>query len=329
MNSITSIDEFQLESQSEEYFGLPLDSLHHDAVVDCQMFLQIYPGKFVKYRDPGFPFDESVRNRLRENKHAFIYIRINDGFVFQEYLEKNLQKVLFDPHRDSFQKTQVLYSTTTYTVKTLLANPRSREVVEKSKNVVELAINYIFSQPSALRQIIDISETDYYTYTHSVHVMTFTIALAKKMGWTADKELYELGCSGLFHDLGKSFIDLEILNKNGPLTDEEFEHLKKHPEYGYKALRQAGETSERILMPVLRHHERLDGLGYPNRLTLTAIEPDVRIVSIADMYDALTTRRVYRDAYLAFDALQIMKELVGTWIDPRIFREFVKLLGET
>ncbi len=329
MPEYPKISEFQPEVLGDDYYGLPLETLQTDAILECQMFLQVVPGKFVKYREQGLPFDASVRKRLKENKHTHIYIRTGDGVRFQKYLEENLHRVLNDPRRQNTEKTQILYSTTTYTIKTLLANPRAREAVVNSKAVVELAVEYIFSQPKALRQIIDISEMDYYTYTHSVHVMTFTIALAKRLGWASDKELFELGCGGLFHDVGKSFVDPEILNKNGPLTDEEFEHLKKHPEYGYKALRQTDEVSERILMPVLRHHERLDGHGYPSHLSEVSIEPAVRIVSVADMYDALTTRRVYRDAYLAFDALQIMKELVGTWIDPHIFREFVKMLGET
>jgi HD-GYP domain-containing protein (c-di-GMP phosphodiesterase class II) len=210
----------------------------------------------------------------------------------------------------------------------MMVDPRSSEAVQAAQSVVNTAVGVIVSDPKAIKNFISISSVDYHTYTHSVHVMTFAVSLGRRLGYSMGPEPYELGYSGLFHDVGKSFIEPKLLDKDGPLTSEEFEELKQHPNLGYQALRQSGEVSESVLDPVLHHHEKLNGKGYPGGLEDKLISTNARIISIVDIFDALTTQRTYREASDAFPALQMMKDLVGPALDAKIFNKFVRMRGE-
>ncbi len=311
-----------------EYIGISLATLYTDSVIDCQLYLQIGTDKYVKYREPGFPFDEGVRRRLRENRHTHIFVRSDHSRSLSNYLEANLRHVLVGKKHTDQEKAGVLYSTTTHLIKVLLSDPRSRDEVRRAKRTVEHAVEYILRSPAALEHLIDISSIDYYTYTHSVNVMTYSVALGKRLGFKDGVELYELGQSALLHDVGKAFIDPGITNKDGPLTTEEFTIMKRHPIYGYMSLHSHGELSKKVLYAVRHHHEELTGHGYPHGLSSSQLELDVRIISCSDIYDALTTRRTYRSAYRIFPALRMMREWINVKVDDRVFREFVKMLGE-
>ncbi|MFN3821043.1 MAG: HD-GYP domain-containing protein, partial [bacterium] len=141
--------------------------------------------------------------------------------------------------------------------------------------------------------------------------------------------LRELAQSAFFHDTGKSFIDWSITNKGGPLNASEFAIMKLHPEFGFTALGETGEVPEYTLYGVRHHHEKLNGKGYPLGLKAPRIDLGIRIITLVDMYDALTTRRVYREAYTGYEALQSIKGLVGEEIDEKVFEGFINLLGET
>jgi len=317
----------QIDPERPAFLSIALDELHTDGVLEAQIHIRT-DDKFIKYREPGIPFDGSVRERLRENGHSYIFIRGDEGCQLRRYLEENLQRILADPDADDQQKASVIYDTTVFLVREAISNPSSSEGVRAGKKVAEQAVDFVVSTPGALARFMDLASKDYYTYTHSVNVMLYTVALARRVGYPGGESLTELGQSALLHDVGKSFIDWSITNKDGPLNADEFEVMKRHPEFGFQSLTQSGEMGDHQLYAVRHHHEKLNGRGYPFGLTGSQIDLAVRIISTADIYDALTTRRVYRDAYRSFDGLQVMKEMSGSEIDERVFREFVQLLGE-
>ena len=311
-----------------EFIALPLDTLRMDTILECQIYIKTVAGKYVKYRDAGITFDEDARHRLQENRHTHIFISNKEVKALNKYLEGNLVEVLKNPKIPDEKKSEILYGTTTNIVRQLLKEPRSSEGVKQCKTHVEASIDFILSSNHALRTLIDMISLDYYTYTHSVNVLTFSIPLAKRFGIPEGEELFEVGVSALLHDIGKSYIDSRITNKGGPLTPSEFSMMKRHTDYGYRSLRQTGEVSEYVLFAVRHHHEKLNGKGYPLGLTQPQIDIPTRIISVTDIYDALTTRRVYRKAYSSFAALRLMKEVIGSEIDEKVFSEFVRMLGE-
>lgn len=139
----------------------------------------------------------------------------------------------------------------------------------------------------------DIASADEYTYTHSVSTMVYALMIARKLNYNEQK-LAALGMGTLLHDIGKMLIDREVMFKEGELTKKEYEYVKMHALYGYQTMRRITTIPEQVRLIAYMHHERLDGSGYPQGLKGDELNEFIRIVSIADVYDALTTDRCYR-----------------------------------
>ncbi|MDR2637893.1 MAG: HD-GYP domain-containing protein [Zoogloeaceae bacterium] len=179
--------------------------------------------------------------------------------------------------------------------------------------------------PGALVSLARLKTADNYTYMHSVAVSALMMALARQMQFS-EEDVRDIGLAGLIHDIGKMQVPLEILNKNGKLTDEEFTIMKSHPMKGYEILKQSGTVSERVMDVCLSHHEKLDGSGYPNRIAEKKISPFARMGAICDVYDAITSVRPYKNGWDPAESLHKMSEWTGH-LDMYLFRAFVKSLG--
>jgi len=192
--------------------------------------------------------------------------------------------------------------------------------------MVSNTISFILKGREAFLNLLKITSFDYYTYTHSVNVCTFAIALAQQLGFKDEEFLNELGIGALLHDIGKSKISERILNKRTALNQIEFEIMKKHPKWGVEILTETDQITKASYFPVLQHHERGDRRGYPSRLSLDEVHIYSKIVAIVDSFDAMTTERVYQKAIDTYPALKIMFNLKGAY-DERILTTFVELMG--
>lgn len=177
----------------------------------------------------------------------------------------------------------------------------------------------------ALISLVRLKTVDDYTYMHSVAVCALMAALAKELN-LSDEEVKQAGYAGLMHDLGKAGIPLDILNKPGALTDNEFDVVKQHPKMGYDMLVKASVSDPVTLDVCLHHHEKADGSGYPERLSSDQISIFARMCAICDVYDAVTSTRAYKPAWEPGIALKRMASWRGHF-DPDIFKAFVKSLG--
>ena len=157
---------------------------------------------------------------------------------------------------------------------------------------------------------------------HSDRVGDICVAIATEMGFEV-KEIEELKLVGLMHDIGKIGIDEKILNKEGRLTPEEYEEIKKHPEIGYRILSTANQMSE-IAEYTLAHHERWDGTGYPNGIKGKEIPLVSRIIAVADAFDAMTSERSYRTPFTEKEAVEELRKHAGTQFDPVIVKIFTE-----
>ncbi len=178
---------------------------------------------------------------------------------------------------------------------------------------------------SALISLARLKTQDDYTYMHSVAVCALMTALAKQLGLD-DTSVKQAGLAGLLHDLGKAAIPLEILNKPGALTDEEFKLVKLHPEKGHALLLEAGITDEVTLDVCLHHHEKMDGSGYPHRLMGDKISLFAKMGAICDVYDAVTSNRPYKSGWEPGESLKKMASWKGHF-DLEILKAFVKSVG--
>lgn len=311
-----------------EYLAVPLDHLRTEGIINSRLFLKVGRDKFVKYSEAGLVFNETVRQRLNDNRHTHLYARNDDSDGLNVYMEANLKAALNDPELPEDKKAEILYTTSTHIVRVLLNNPQSSEAIKGARNVVENATSYILKDAGSLGHVVEISSFDYYTYTHSTNVMSYAVALGASLGYNKEKNLIDLGLSALLHDIGKKYVRKKVTNKRGRLTKAEFNEIMRHPDFGFNALKKSEQLASNILDVVRSHHEKIDGTGYPQGLRGSEISLDARIVSCTDIYDALTTRRVYRKAYRIYPALRLMKEMTGSKIDAEVYQEFVKLLGE-
>lgn len=161
-------------------------------------------------------------------------------------------------------------------------------------------------------------------YAHGSRVARLACAIARKMGYSG-KGLEHIHFAAIFHDIGKMKIPKEIVNKCGPLDDQEFSIVKKHPELGYHLLKKI--SPESVAAEVaLQHHERMDGSGYPFGLRGDNIIPIARIISVADVIDAMVSAQVYRPALSVEEALRELGKNCGQLYDPKVVAVSVTLI---
>lgn len=187
-------------------------------------------------------------------------------------------------------------------------------------------VDEVCSNPKLMINMVDMKLFDDYTYYHSVNVAILSIVLGVGLGMERE-ELCNLGYGALLHDIGKVFIDREILNKQGKLTSEEFEAIKKHSELGYEHIKNGNGISKTAYRAILDHHEKYSGGGYPGNLKGDQISLYGRIISVCDVYDALTSDRAYRKAMLPADAIEYIMASNEIFFDPKIVEIFIKKIA--
>ncbi|MCF7811899.1 HD domain-containing protein [bacterium] len=314
--------------EKPDFIPIALSSLRTDAIINTQLYIKIGADKFVKYREVNIIFDDDIRHRLNESGHSHIYVTGKDSNSMNNYLETNLINVLANNKIENKEKASVLYETTTWLTRELMSDPRSKEGVVQSRRLVENTVDFILSNAKIHSFLVQLSSYDYYTYTHQIDVMVHAVTIGKELNLNSAEELLDLGQSAMLHDVGKSYINPKIIKKTGKLNEHEWIEMQEHPDLGYSALASTNAISENVLHSVRHHHEYLNGTGYPKKLSGDQINLNTQIITCADIYSALTTRRVYRPALKTFPALSIMKEMVGTKISKHIFESFVKVLGK-
>ncbi|HEY5555702.1 HD-GYP domain-containing protein [Acetobacterium sp.] len=200
--------------------------------------------------------------------------------------------------------------------------PVSQEKFTDMENHIETIVDEILKNKNMMVNMVDLKVFDDYTYYHSVNVAVLSIVLGTALG--LDKtELCNLGFGALLHDIGKVFIDKDILNKRGPLTDDEFKQMKKHPSLGYDYLIKEFGGSLSSQLGILDHHEKFRGDGYPNDIKGEDISLFGRIISIADVYDALASDRPYRKALIPSEAIEYIMGATYTFFDPELVKVFI------
>lgn len=194
---------------------------------------------------------------------------------------------------------------------------------EKLVKVFKNLMAEIKHSKNAINLLASVTAHDNYVFSHSTNVTIYTLAMAVKLGFD-DKKLTEIGMGGMLHDIGKTMIPLEVLNKKGKLTDDEFDMIKKHSEYGFEILRSQSSIPLLAAHCAFQHHEKIDGTGYPRKLKGDEIHQYAKIMAIADVFDALTSNRSYRKAMLPHEAMEVIFAGANTHFDATLIQTFQK-----
>lgn len=198
--------------------------------------------------------------------------------------------------------------------------------LEAIKKQVENIIEEILANRNFIINIVDLKIFDDYTYFHSVNVAVLSIVIGISLGLNK-LDLYKLGIGALLHDIGKVFIDKEILSKQGSLNEEELKIIKTHSFLGFQHVKNNFDVSISSYMAILDHHEKFDGTGYPNQKAGDKISLYGRIVAVADVYDALISDRPYRKALSPSEAMEYLMGASGTLFDPEIVKVFIRKIA--
>jgi len=201
--------------------------------------------------------------------------------------------------------------------------PSARRILKAVSSLAAVAVK----DPATLMGLAMIKDYDTYTFTHSVNVGVLAMALSAAMGCSR-REIEETGMAGFLHDVGKTAIDKEILNKPGKLSAPEMAEMKRHPELGAEIVRQMEGVTPEVADSVLGHHIRHDRNGYPEWARGRSFGLASSIVAVADCYDASTTLRVYQRPLHPKEAVENMRRLCGTHLDESVVECFEALAGK-
>ena len=199
------------------------------------------------------------------------------------------------------------------------------QAVKELDTIVSQLVDTLTTESKALVHIADLKSYDEYTFHHSLSVSVLSIAIGQQMSLSND-DLRILGRAAIMHDIGKMLVPVELINKPSRLSNEEFLIVKQHPERGYDYLVKGNIGDDAMRMATRHHHEKMDGSGYPDRLKEDELKLISRIVSVADVYDAVTSYRPYRTPMPPSQAIELVMSEVGTSFDYDIVKAFVEKL---
>ena len=241
-------------------------------------------------------------------------------------LRATLQQPLISPRA----KARAIYQHSLQMMEHLLAQPSAKNITH-GKEMVRDIVDQIMSDDETANFMVLTTAHDYHTYTHSVNVGVLSILLAKAaLNDSTDYNLGELGAGFFLHDLGEIRIPANIFSKPGKLSAADWDLIRMHPALGDKILAATNVWSQECSRIILQHHEREDGTGYPQGLSGGSIDLSAQICRIADVYDALTSRRPYKAGpqLHPFQALQTMKDSLVNQFNADLFRVFVSLFSK-
>ncbi len=315
-------------SGAEEYFPVSPMMIFPNTTGKFEVYLR-QGGRHVLYTRGQEGFTEEKRRKLFEHGVKEIWVLCEQRREYEEYVESNLGSILLNSHMPIEARSRVFYDASARIVQeafqSKLPSGLSHKHYERMLALVEHTVGF-FSLRDSLRSVASLISHDYKTYTHSVHVMMYTVAILETLEELDEDQLREVAVGALLHDIGKARVPRHILEKPGKLTPKEWDFIKRHPALGLAVCMDLPLSPESLAC-ILFHHEKADGSGYPACLESQDLPPAVKALTLADVFDALTTDRSYAKARPPFEALRIMKEEMTGCFDIELFNRLVLVLS--
>lgn len=311
-----------MDAASEQrYLAIPPGAIMPGSMPKFKIYVPGPGGRHVLWTLEGNRVSREQLDKLSESGQKEVFIDLDDQFKYEEYLEAHLENILGNQGPSDDQKAAIFSRVSTNVVKHAFESsfgfkPIGTDVLQRTQSMIEKALIFI-AESKSLQALAKIVGHDYKTYEHATKVLWFTVGflsnnpdMLERIQDCGDESqrldvLRHCGVGALLHDIGKTLVAPEILHKEGPLTEIEWEIMKRHPFNGLAMLLDA-DLPGFVKKGVLHHHEDFRGGGYPMSLEGSAIPVLPRVLRIVDTFDAMTSRRPYKEAVPAFKAAQIM-----------------------
>ncbi|HOV84927.1 MAG TPA: HD domain-containing protein [Syntrophobacteraceae bacterium] len=315
------------ETSPGGFFGVSPYMIFPSAYGNFSIFLK-FGNHHILYAKDGEAVTERHKAILYENGVEEVYIRTDDKPQFDDYVERNLSRILLDDNIPLPVRSRIFYSCAVNVLERALeaklSLPLTSDRHRKLVKLVESSVSFLCRE-NVFKTLGSLMSHDRKVYTHSTNVFLYTLAMLETYSLPEEEKVH-IGLGALLHDIGKSQIPAKILNKPGRLNAHEWEILKTHPVKGL-ALCSAVPLDQSTIHCILFHHEQCDGRGYPTGLTGANIPLPVKVVNVANRYDLATSPGPRDHPLTPFQGLTKMKEEMQEEIDMDVFRRLVMVLS--
>jgi HD-GYP domain-containing protein (c-di-GMP phosphodiesterase class II) len=307
------------EAHFDGYVPIALETVCLASVLDFDLYIQLATStKPVLYRERNHPLESMDLQRLGERGTQTLYIRSDAHSAYQRHL---FDCVVNNSGATPVQRYQALTTAARSAFGVAFRSITSQHMVQFANEFGKHMAELIAGGELLLSDLLSLVTHDFHTYTHSVTVCTCAVTLANLLWDDTNVELQSIATAALMHDIGKQGIPPFVLNKPGRLSDAERGLVEQHPRMGFEKLCMRQDVTWGALMTIYQHHERIDGRGYPARVTGNEIHEWARICAVVDVYDALRSeQRPYRKAVPVRDALEYLESHAGRRFDKEIVR---------
>lgn len=280
-------------------------------------YVDIDVNKHIRDKKNGIVEEMSLNGAKKEGiSHSYHHLIIGKSPAKRASFEGEIESA-----GTNYEEASVLISDAMARV----ADGQAVDIIQAEEAVTQ-CVDSVLQSPDAMLWLSQLKKAHKYTSQHSLNVSVLSIVLGRQIGLSFD-ELTKVGLCGLMHDMGKMLVPSYILNKPSILTPEEEEIMQRHPDLGFDLLSSSQNIHPDILLVVRDHHERVDGQGYSRRLGRGKLSFYTSIVTIADMYDAMTSDRVYQKKHTHLETLKVMMDLSDKHVDKELLIKFIQSLG--
>jgi len=306
--------------------------LHENATLDCDLYRRIPGREYVLFLSKQCPLASGLLASVRESRIRQLYVMRDESSGLISYVLGRLESTLSDTDTPTEERASAALETASFILDSVM-DAACTETIAGLRSVVTATLKLAAEDYAALHALLTLTRGDRYTGNHSLNVGVWGMALA--VTWCSTlpppdaqqpEEWLASLTHGLFlHDIGKLMVPEAVLKYPGRYEPQHWAAMRQHPEFGVQILQGAGFVDPIVYAVVLQHHERNDGCGYPHGLRAEGISFEAKVCTIADVYDALTTKRVYREPCTAFQALEIMIGEMRQDFDSVLFETFIRL----
>ena len=311
--------------EKTQYTPIIIESLIFGKNSDYPLYIKSGEN-YILYRSKALVFSQNDALRLKNNGVDNLYIEMKDKEKYDEDILEHIETIMKSNDTNFEEKAVKIYIYSKVYAEYVVTTGNLKDNQEKVKKSIETTIEYLVMSEFAFMNLLNLSSYDYNEVGHGMNVSIYSMALANRLGFSNKISLYEVGLSGLTHDIGKLKIPKELLSKNG-LSESEVYEIQKHPIYSKEILISNGIDNNNIINGVLEHHETSDGSGYPFGKMEEDISTYGKILIIANRFDSLTRNRPYRIKLSVPDALNFMEQN-SRFYNAAFLKEFILLMSK-